>query len=33
LARVNEKDKFQVFPGVNKDQLMVQVSHVLSEDE
>ncbi|HTZ53811.1 MAG TPA: FliM/FliN family flagellar motor switch protein, partial [Candidatus Acidoferrum sp.] len=33
-ARVNEKEKFRVFPGINKDQLTVQVSHVLaSEDE
>ncbi|MEO9264567.1 MAG: flagellar motor switch protein FliM [Candidatus Baltobacteraceae bacterium] len=33
-ARVNEKDKFRVFPGVNKDHLAVQVANVLeSEDD
>jgi len=33
LAKVNEKEKFRVFPGINKDQLTVQVSHVLSSED
>jgi flagellar motor switch protein FliM len=33
VARVNEKDKFRVFPGINKDQLTVQVAHVLSNED
>lgn len=33
-ARVNAKDKFRVFPGINKDHLAVSVANVLkSEDE
>jgi len=34
VARVNEKDKFRVFPGANRDKLAVQVAKVItSEDE
>jgi flagellar motor switch protein FliM len=33
MAKVNEKEKFRVFPGINKDQLTVQVSHVLSSED
>ncbi len=32
-ARVNEKEKFRVFPGVNKDHLAVQVAHVLEDED
>jgi flagellar motor switch protein FliM len=34
VARVNDRDKFHVFPGVYKDRISVQVSDVItSEDE
>ncbi len=34
VARVNEREKFRVYPGVNKDRIAVQVSDVItSEDE
>ncbi|MDQ2865284.1 MAG: flagellar motor switch protein FliM [Candidatus Eremiobacteraeota bacterium] len=33
-ARINQKEKFHVFPGINKDHLAVQVADVLeNEDE
>ena len=34
LAKVNDREKFRVFPGLNKDHLTVQVAHiVVNEDE
>ena len=34
VAKVNDREKFRVFPGINKDHLAVQVAHVVaSEDE
>ncbi len=33
LAKVNDCEKFQVFPGVNKDHLAMQVAHVISNED
>lgn len=34
VARINEREKFRVYPGVNRDRLAVQVADVIkSEDE
>ena len=33
LVRVNEQDKFNAFPGVNKDRLAVQVASILEDEE
>jgi flagellar motor switch protein FliM len=33
VARVNERDKFHVFPGVHKDRISVQVSDVITSEE
>jgi len=33
LVKVNERDKFHVFPGVNKERLAVQVATVISDEE
>ncbi len=34
VAKVNDREKFRVFPGVNKDHLTVQVAqHITSEDD
>jgi flagellar motor switch protein FliM len=34
VARINDREKFRVYPGVHKDRLAVQVSDVIrSEDE
>jgi flagellar motor switch protein FliM len=30
---VNEREKFKVFPGVNRDRLAVQVSHIVENEE
>jgi flagellar motor switch protein FliM len=32
-AKVNEKEKFRVFPGINRDTLTVQVAHVISSED
>jgi flagellar motor switch protein FliM len=32
-ARVNDKEKFRVFPGINKDHLAVQVAHVVANED
>jgi len=32
-ARVNEKEKFRVFPGINKDTLAMQVAHIIVEED
>jgi flagellar motor switch protein FliM len=32
-ARVNEKEKFQVYPGVNKDHLTAQVTRVITNED
>ena len=33
VARVNERDKFHVYPGVNKDRIAVQVSDVITSED
>ena len=33
VARVNERDKFQVYPGVHKDRIAVQISDVISSED
>lgn len=34
IAKVNDKEKFHVFPGINRDHLAARVAHVIeSEDE
>ncbi|HLI96503.1 MAG TPA: flagellar motor switch protein FliM [Candidatus Baltobacteraceae bacterium] len=33
IARVNERDKFRVYPGVHKDRIAVQVSDVISSED
>lgn len=33
VARVNEREKFRVYPGVNKDRLAVQVSEVIVNED
>lgn len=33
VARVNERDKFLVYPGVHKDRLAVQVSDVITSED
>jgi flagellar motor switch protein FliM len=32
-ARVNDREKFRVFPGINKDHLAVQVAHVVANED
>ncbi|MBV8645684.1 MAG: FliM/FliN family flagellar motor switch protein, partial [Candidatus Eremiobacteraeota bacterium] len=32
-ATVNEREKFKVFPGVNRDKLAVRVSHIVESEE
>ncbi len=32
-AMVNEREKFKVFPGVNRDKLAVRVSHIVQDEE
>ena len=32
-ARVNDKEKFRVFPGINKDTLAMQVAHIIAEED
>ncbi|HTD33897.1 MAG TPA: flagellar motor switch protein FliM [Candidatus Elarobacter sp.] len=33
VARINEKDKFRVYPGVYKDRLAVQISDVINNED
>lgn len=33
VARVNERDKFHVYPGVHKDRISVQVSEVITSED
>ncbi len=33
VARVNDRDKFQVYPGVHKDRLAVQVADIITAEE
>jgi flagellar motor switch protein FliM len=33
LLRVNERDKYHVYPGVNKDKIAVQIASVFQEEE
>jgi len=33
VARVNEREKFRVYPGVNKDRIAVQVSDVIENED
>jgi len=32
-AMVNDREKFKVFPGVNRDKLAVRVSHIVEDEE
>ena len=32
-ATVNEREKFKVFPGVNRDKLAVRVSTIVESEE
>src|SRR5579863_5862020 len=32
-AHVNDKEKFRVFPGINKDHLAVQVAHIIANED
>ena len=32
-ATVNDREKFKVFPGVNRDQLAVQVAEIVENEE
>jgi len=32
-AKVNEHEKFRVFPGLNKDHLTVQVAHIVANED
>jgi flagellar motor switch protein FliM len=32
-ARVNDREKFKVFPGVNRDKLAVRVSQIVEDEE
>ncbi len=32
-ATVNDREKFKVFPGVNRDKLAVRVSHIVEDEE
>jgi flagellar motor switch protein FliM len=33
VARINEREKFTVYPGVNKDRLAVQVADVIENED
>jgi len=33
VARVNEREKFRVYPGVHKDRIAVQVSDVIENED
>ncbi|HEY9181196.1 MAG TPA: FliM/FliN family flagellar motor switch protein, partial [Candidatus Baltobacteraceae bacterium] len=33
VAKVNERDKFHVYPGVHKDRIAVQISDVISSED
>ncbi len=33
LAKVNDREKFRVFPGLNKDHLTCQVAHTIEHDD
>ena len=32
-ATVNDREKFKVFPGVNRDKLAVRVSQIVEDEE
>jgi flagellar motor switch protein FliM len=33
LAKVNDREKFRVFPGLNKDHLTCQVAHTIEHED
>ena len=33
LMKVNERDKYHVYPGVNKDKIAVQIASIVQDEE